>query len=143
MQFIADALAGILAYIIKFFSEKAVTLPIKIAIASLLVIVIGLYVSAFVLFANFIFKLVNTLYNLIQNANGISASSSFYGVSVSLNTVFAFLNASGIGEALYTVLSLYFSLLFGYLAVKISIISAKAIKETYKMIADASMIAEL
>ena len=143
MQFIVDGLSFIISFFMKKLAEKSLTLPIKVAVATIQGIAITLYIASFIAFANFIFKVVNMFYDFLQKSSSVSASSHFYGVSFSIDTVLSFLHASGIGEAFYTALSLYLSLLFGYLGVKLSIISAKAVRDTAKMISDTAMVTEL
>ncbi len=143
MTFIVNAIAAILGFFLKNATYKAVTLPIKIAIYTFVGIAVTAYISAFILFFNFIFKVVSMIYTYLNNFNSFNVGSgSAYGLSLSTiwSMFVGFMSASGLGTAFYVASNLFLSLLFGYLAVKITLKVSEIIKETAKLIADSSMI---
>jgi len=145
MSFILDVLSFIVAWFVKNEAFKLAKLPIKIAVASLEGLAITLYISAFILFANYLLKIVNLLYDLLDKANNSSVGSgSAYGITLSSiwYMFIGFLSSSGLADALYISINLYLSLLFSYFAVRVSMIVAEAFKETVKMITDTAIAIE-
>jgi len=141
MAYIVSAVAAILGFLVKKFSYKLLTLPIKIAIYSFVVMAISAYVGAYVFLFSFIFSLVNKFYSYIENFNNFDVSSgSAYGISLSSiwHMFIGFLSASGIGSAFYVAVNLFLSLLFGYMIVKITIQSATVFKNVANLIANTS-----
>ena len=143
MTFIVNAIAAILGFFLKNATYKALTLPIKIAIYTFVGIAIVSYISAFVLFFNFIFKIVNMIYTYLNSFNSATVGSgSAYGLSLSTiwHMFIGFMSASGLGSAFYVASNLFLSLLFGYLVVKITLKTAEVIKEVSKLVAESSAI---
>ena len=141
MTFIVNAIAAILGFFLKKEAFKVLTLPIKIAIYTFLGLAITAYISAFVLFFNFIFKVINMFYTYLNNFNSFNVGSgSAYGLSLStIWTMFVgFMSASGLGTAFYVASNLFLTLLFGYLAVKITLKVSEAVKEVAKILSSSS-----
>lgn len=143
MNFLVDAVASILGFFLKREAFNVLTLPIKIAIYTFVGIAITAYISAVIFFFNFLFKLINMFYDYINNFNSLHVSSgSAYGISLSTiwDMFIGFMSASGLGEAFYTASNLFLSLLFGYVAVKVTLKAGSVIKEVGKLMADSSFI---
>ena len=141
MTFIVNAIAAILGFFLKNATYKALTLPIKIFIYTFLGLAVTAYVSAFVLLFNFILKIVNMIYTYLNSFNSSSiGSGSAYGLSLSTiwQMFIGFMSASGLGSAFYVASNLFLTLLFGYLAVKITLKTAEVIKEVAKIVASSS-----
>lgn len=143
MSFIVTAITSILGFFLKNAAYKALTLPIKIAIYTFVGVAVAAYVSSVILFFNFLFKIVNMFYSYINHFNSLNVGSgSAYGISLStIWSVFVgFMSASGLGTAFYISVNLFLSLLFGFIAVKITLKVSNVLKETAKLISDVGMI---
>jgi len=145
MKFILDGIAFIVSWFVKKQASNVIKLPVKIAVVSLETLAITLFISAFILFANFLLKIVNLLYDLINQANTANVGSGeAYGITLSTiwHMFIGFLSASGLGDAFYISINLFLSLLFSYYAVKISMIISYIFRETAKMLTNTAIAIE-
>ena len=139
MSFIVTAITSILGYFLKNATYKLLTLPIKIAIYGFVAFAVTAYISAYLLFFDFLFKIVNMFYSYINHFNSLNVGSgSAYGVSLStIWSVFVgFMSASGLGTAFYVSVNLFITLLFSYLGVKVVISVGRVFKEVAKLVSN-------
>jgi uncharacterized membrane protein YqhA len=136
MQFIINAIAWLIDFIVKKNAKTLALLPIKFSALALTTIAVGLYIGAYVALVTFSIKIINKFYDLITQVNNVdfSSSSKAYGISLSdlWNVLIGFLHASGIGDALVSALNLFIVLYFGYYAVVI----AKMVGNVYRNVVD-------
>ena len=121
MKFVIDAVMWIVNWL---FSKKArilASLPLKISITTIFVLVGSLYLSSILAFVYFLITLFNALFDLINQANNAGSSvgsGEAYGITLSSlwNVFIGFLNASGLAPAMLTATSLLVTLLSTYFA---------------------------
>ena len=145
MKYIIDAIAFIVGWLLKKKALSLAKLPVKIAISGFVGMSLTLFISAFILFANFLLTLLNDLYDLLNQVNNASpADGEAYGISLSTiwNAFLGFMSASGLGHAIYLSLNLFLSLLFSYYAVKIAMLVGFAFKETAKLLTNTATMIE-
>ncbi len=145
MKFILDGIAFIVAWFLKNKALEAAKLPVKVAVFAFVGMSMTLFLSAAILFGNFLLTLLNDFYDLLNQANNASVGSGeAYGVSLSSiwNAFLGFMSASGIGEALYISINLFLSLLFTYYGIKISFFVANVFKEVSHLLVNTTTMIE-
>lgn len=130
-------LTGLLQWMIKKFGISKMVLAVQIA-------VVGLYttfiLTAVVFFLNFLFSIWNLLKQLVNDFSslGLSASGVSYTVSNSqiVSSMWAFIHASGLDDALITAFGLFISIVSTAFAIQAYKIVRFAYKELYTMLSD-------
>lgn len=145
MKYLIDAIAFVISWLLKKKALSLAKLPLKIAVSGFVGLSLTLFISAFILFANFLLTLLNDLYDLLNKVNNANPGDGYaYGVSLSSiwHAFLGFMSASGLGEAIYLSLNLFLSLLFTYYGVRIAMLVSFVFKETAKLLTNTATMIE-
>ncbi len=145
MKFLVEGIAFLIGWLLKNKALSIAKLPVKIAVSGFVGLALTFFISAFILFANFLLQVLNDLYDLLDQVNNATpGQGQAYGVSLSSiwHAFLGFMSASGLGHAIYLSLNLFLSLLFTYYGVKIAILVGFAFKETAKLLTQTATVIE-
>jgi len=139
MQYIVSAIAFIIAWIAKNIARYLAFLPVYTGVITLAIIVIGLYLSAYVSFLIFVSKLMHLIKSYLLTMNDFSSVSDgsvgTFTIHQLLSISWQFLVSSGVGPAIYNALYLFFTFAFLYLGFKLPKVVGSVYKEVYDIFA--------
>ncbi|GAB6073823.1 hypothetical protein [Nautilia lithotrophica] len=131
MSWLVNAIAWIVNFFASGKAKSFMLIPFKISVGAIAVFTVTSFIAAIISLATFLVDLFNTFHDLINSFNDISnniGSGSAYGISLQSiwNVFLGFLSASGLSTAITTSFSLFLTLFFSYMTVKLALIVSNA-----------------